>query len=189
MSQLNIFAALEELASNPKNLGFLPAPEDFADTQEFTQAEVDEYFFDFPFTPEGAVFHWPEGGLAEEKLLARIDKLKLVVSRHKNPETRKDVQLCIDVLEKFQAQRSLDVVDDICKPIEASFGIGEVDSLKVLDNSDDEDSSFQQRLDRCYSVVGKTCRILMKDLGYTTYKNASSWLVNKPSKDEEYTVD
>ena len=49
MSQLNIFAALEELASNPKNLGFLPAPEDFADTQEFTQAEVDEYFFDFPF--------------------------------------------------------------------------------------------------------------------------------------------
>lgn len=110
-------------------------------------------------------FVWPiSGGEQEKRLQSRLEKLVLQQQNEESAEQHSNTQLEIEILQKFQANKTLDVVDDICVTIEEAFGLEAI--------SETQGNTDQLVIHACYDLVDLICQNLMDDLGFIEQKPA-----------------
>jgi len=112
---------------------------------------------------EPGLFVWPRpGSEQEQRLQSRLKQLVLRQQSEQSALHSQTLQLEIELLQKFQANKALDVVDDICLTVEGAFGIGAV-----------SESSFeteQRKIHSCYDLVDLICYKITSDLEFIEQK-------------------
>ncbi len=112
---------------------------------------------------EPGLFVWPKaGGIQEQRLQERLQQLVLRQQSEHPALKPLDLQLEIELLQKFQANKVLDVVDDICLTVEGAFGIGAVSETSF--------ETEQRKIHACYDLVDLICYKLMVDLEFIEQK-------------------
>ena len=124
---------------------------------------------------------WPTDVLKQELILARESQLEILWLKAEAEDKCVIARYALerDILLRFSKQGYLDILEDICQPIEDHFGIGTVDRLDTASRSDDPCIRKMKPIDqaaiaKCYDLIDSISRRLTKALGYTEYKSINN---------------
>ncbi len=112
---------------------------------------------------EPGLFVWPRAGsIQERRLQSRLQQLVLRQQSEQSSIQPLALQLETELLKKFQTNKVLHVVDDICLVAEGAFGIGPV--------SEPSFETDQRKIHECYDLVDLICSKIMADLDFIEQK-------------------
>lgn len=120
---------------------------------------------------EPCKFTWPKNSqLKHELLLARMSKLDLIWQKSSFEEVRNRAFLEKTILQKFEKEGTLNMIEDICLPVEDYFQIGSVNTVEKMRRKNGVESASQVVIDQaviadCYDTIDQICRRLIDLLG------------------------